>query len=261
MGGLLGSAVLDESALPRAVAGRAQPGRGRSQRCGQRGPPDGPGRHRTGRDRRTRVVRLVVWRRHTPLRSYARPTGSRWGSSPYACAGRPAWRLSGEAVRAVAVLVVATPCPLLLAAPIAIMSGLALRSRPGGVGQGSAALERLAAGQVLLFDKTGTLTLGRPVLVDVITADGRTDPNELLRLAASPGPGLRPRPGRRPLTAAAGAAAAGLPPARSRENPATVWTGIVGGRRSGWARHPGSHGPWPLPGSAATRRRAALEAR
>jgi len=95
------------------------------------------------------------------------------------------WALSGDAVRAVAVLVVATPCPLLLAAPIAIMSGLSRAAHIGVVIKGGSALERLAAGQVMLFDKTGTLTRGHPVLTDVLTAGDRTDADEVLRLAAS----------------------------------------------------------------------------
>ena len=96
-----------------------------------------------------------------------------------------AWALSGDPVRAVAVLVVATPCPLLLAAPIAIMSGLSRAARIGVVVKGGGALERLAAGHVLLFDKTGTLTLGHPVLADVVTTGDGLDADELLRLAAS----------------------------------------------------------------------------
>ncbi len=95
-----------------------------------------------------------------------------------------AWLLSGDAVRAVAVLVVATPCPLLLAAPIAIMSGLSRASKIGVIIKGGGALERLAAGRVLLFDKTGTLTHGKPVLASVI-APADVDADELLRLAAS----------------------------------------------------------------------------
>jgi heavy metal translocating P-type ATPase len=95
------------------------------------------------------------------------------------------WALSGDAVRAVAVLVVATPCPLLLAAPIAIMSGLSRAAHIGVVIKGGSALERLAAGQVMLFDKTGTLTQGHPVLTDVLTAGDRMDADEVLRLAAS----------------------------------------------------------------------------
>ncbi|WP_380166248.1 heavy metal translocating P-type ATPase [Jannaschia sp. R86511] len=96
-----------------------------------------------------------------------------------------AWAWSGDPVRAVAVLVVATPCPLLLAAPIAVMSGLSRAARLGVVIKGGGALEQLAAGQVVLFDKTGTLTQGRPVVSDVVTAGPGTDPDETLRLAAS----------------------------------------------------------------------------
>ncbi|MEV0267884.1 heavy metal translocating P-type ATPase [Hamadaea sp. NPDC050747] len=95
-----------------------------------------------------------------------------------------AWAITGDPVRAVAVLVVATPCPLLLAAPIAIMSGLSRAARHGVILKGGSPLERLAAGRVLLFDKTGTLTRGRPALTAIITA-GPEPADELLRLAAS----------------------------------------------------------------------------
>ena len=96
-----------------------------------------------------------------------------------------AWALSGDPVRAVAVLVVATPCPLLLAAPIAIMSGLSRAASIGVVIKGGGALERLAGGRVMLFDKTGTLTQGHPVLADIVTASDQVDADEVLRLAAS----------------------------------------------------------------------------
>lgn len=96
-----------------------------------------------------------------------------------------AWLIGGDPVLAVAVLVVATPCPLLLAAPIAFMSGLSRAAAQGVIIKGGAALERLAKGRVLLFDKTGTLTRGRPRVTDVVTAGGRWDPDEVLRLAAS----------------------------------------------------------------------------
>ncbi len=96
-----------------------------------------------------------------------------------------AWALSADPVRAVAVLVVATPCPLLLAAPIAIMSGLSRTAHIGVVVKGGGALERLAGGRVMLFDKTGTLTQGRPALADVIIAGDGLDGDDVLRLAAS----------------------------------------------------------------------------
>ena len=95
-----------------------------------------------------------------------------------------AWWLSGDAVRAVAVLVVATPCPLLLATPIAIISGISRAAQIGVVIKGGAALERLAAGRVMLFDKTGTLTAGRPRLSQLL-APGPVDGERLLALAAS----------------------------------------------------------------------------
>ena len=85
-----------------------------------------------------------------------------------------AWAVAGSPLRAVAVLVVATPCPLLLAAPVAIMSGLSRAARIGVVVKGGAALESLAAGQVMLFDKTGTLTRGRPELASIVTAGRET---------------------------------------------------------------------------------------
>ncbi|OJY38464.1 heavy metal translocating P-type ATPase [Pseudonocardia sp. 73-21] len=95
-----------------------------------------------------------------------------------------AWWLSGDPVRAVAVLVVATPCPLILAAPVAIVSGLSRAARRGVIIKGGGPLERLAHGTVLLFDKTGTLTEGRPAVSDVITAPGVSG-DDVLRLAAS----------------------------------------------------------------------------
>lgn len=95
-----------------------------------------------------------------------------------------AWLISGSAVRAVAVLVVATPCPLLLAAPVAIVSGLSRASRLGVVIRDGGALENLGRARTLLLDKTGTLTRGRPRVLDVTAAPG-TKPAEVLRLAAS----------------------------------------------------------------------------
>ncbi|MBI2695121.1 heavy metal translocating P-type ATPase [Mycobacterium nebraskense] len=95
-----------------------------------------------------------------------------------------AWLVSGSPVRAVAVLVVATPCPLLLAAPVAIVSGLSRASRRGVVVRGGGALENLGHATTLVMDKTGTLTMGQPVVIDVAAAPGR-DAIEILRLAAS----------------------------------------------------------------------------
>jgi heavy metal translocating P-type ATPase len=95
-----------------------------------------------------------------------------------------AWILTGDPVRALAVLVVATPCPLILAVPIAIVAGISRAARRGIIVKGGGALETLARGSVLLFDKTGTLTSGIPDVADIEVFAG-VDPEELLRLAAS----------------------------------------------------------------------------
>ncbi|MGZ4108735.1 MAG: heavy metal translocating P-type ATPase, partial [Actinomycetota bacterium] len=95
-----------------------------------------------------------------------------------------AWLVTGDAVRALAVLVVATPCPLILAAPIAIVAGISRSARRGIIVKGGGALETLARGTVLLFDKTGTLTSGVPEIADVEVFTN-VSPDELLRLAAS----------------------------------------------------------------------------
>jgi heavy metal translocating P-type ATPase len=95
-----------------------------------------------------------------------------------------AWALSGDPVRGLAVLVVATPCPLILAAPVAIVSGMSRAAHRGVIVKDGGALETLARGQVLLLDKTGTLTVGAPRLRSVETF-GRLEPDRLLRLAAS----------------------------------------------------------------------------
>jgi len=95
-----------------------------------------------------------------------------------------AWAVSGDPVRALAVLVVATPCPLILAAPIAILAGVSRAARRGVIVKGGRALEGLARARILLLDKTGTITMGMPVVSDVETFGGETG-DEVLRLAAS----------------------------------------------------------------------------
>ncbi len=90
--------------------------------------------------------------------------------------------LSGEPARAVAVLVVATPCPLILAVPVALVAGVSKASRNGILIKGAGVLEFLASITVVVFDKTGTLTTGQPTIRHI---DTDAVPNELLRLAAS----------------------------------------------------------------------------
>jgi len=95
-----------------------------------------------------------------------------------------AWLVTGDAIRAVAVLVVATPCPLILAVPVAIVSGLSRAARHGILIKGGKVIETLARVRALVIDKTGTLTLGQARLVET-RVTGTVGPAELLRLAAS----------------------------------------------------------------------------
>ncbi len=95
-----------------------------------------------------------------------------------------AWAGSGDPVRALAVFVVATPCPLILAAPVALVSGISRAARAGVVVKGGGALEALGGTRSVLLDKTGTVTVGRPRVETVTALNGRTEA-EVLRLAAS----------------------------------------------------------------------------
>jgi heavy metal translocating P-type ATPase len=95
-----------------------------------------------------------------------------------------AWILSGDPVRALAVVVVATPCPLILAAPIALVSGVSRAARRGVIVKGTSAIEALGQARTVLLDKTGTLTIGTPRVQEIVTADGRPA-LDVLRLAAS----------------------------------------------------------------------------
>ncbi|HMA41824.1 MAG TPA: heavy metal translocating P-type ATPase [Gemmatimonadales bacterium] len=83
-----------------------------------------------------------------------------------------------------AVLVVATPCPLILAAPVAVIAAISRAAAGGIIVKSGAAIEQVGRARVVVFDKTGTLTLGRPLVQEVSVANGGT-PNELLRLAAA----------------------------------------------------------------------------
>ena len=95
-----------------------------------------------------------------------------------------AWIATGDPVRALAVLVVATPCPLILAVPVAIVSGVSLAARRGVLVKGGGVLEKLARVTRLVIDKTGTLTTGRASLTAVHAINGFAA-GEVLRVAAS----------------------------------------------------------------------------
>ncbi|MFM9058470.1 MAG: heavy metal translocating P-type ATPase [Planctomycetaceae bacterium] len=95
-----------------------------------------------------------------------------------------AWFASGEARRFLAVLVVATPCPLLIAIPVAIIGAVSLAARRGIVIRDPAILERLATCRTAIFDKTGTLTYGTPRLTELVTV-GSLGEADVVALAAS----------------------------------------------------------------------------
>ena len=95
-----------------------------------------------------------------------------------------AWWFTGDPIRAVAVLVVATPCPLILAVPVALVAGLSRSAHFGVLVKGAGPLENMARIKTLVLDKTGTLTDGRPQIASVYAAPGFSE-KEILRLAAS----------------------------------------------------------------------------
>ena len=95
-----------------------------------------------------------------------------------------AWLLTGDLTRAVAVLVVATPCPLILAVPIALVAGMSRATKSGAVIKGGAILEKLSRAEVVLLDKTGTVTHGGPVITEILALPGLTT-DYVLQIAAS----------------------------------------------------------------------------
>ena len=93
------------------------------------------------------------------------------------------WIVTGDPNRFLQILVVATPCPLLLAAPIALISGMSRSAKHGIIVKNGSVLEKLAEVKAIGFDKTGTLTEGKPVVSEVITFNDHTE-SEVLALAA-----------------------------------------------------------------------------
>ena len=95
-----------------------------------------------------------------------------------------AWVISGDAIRGLAVLVAATPCPLILAAPVAFIAGVSQAAKKGILIKGGGPLEALARARTVMFDKTGTLTIGGARLIAIEVAPGER-PDEVLQLAGS----------------------------------------------------------------------------
>ena len=98
--------------------------------------------------------------------------------------GGTAWAVSGDPVRFAQVLVVATPCPLLIAAPVAFMAGMSRAAHNGIIVKAAGILEKISRIKIVGFDKTGTLTHGTPEVVEILPTNGFTE-DQLLAAAAS----------------------------------------------------------------------------
>lgn len=169
-----------------------------------------------------------------------------------------AWALSGEAERALAVLVVATPCPLILAVPVALVAGMSRAAKLGLLAKSAAALEALARVRAVVLDKTGTLTEGAPRLV-AVAARGMSE-DEALRLAASLDQ-VSDHPVARAIVAEARARGLALAaPEATEETPGEGVRGTVGGLRLavGGARWTGRAAEIPDPPREPGAMRAAL---
>lgn len=130
---------------------------------------------------------MLVMRESEEKRPQLRRLGDRLGAiyTPIAVTvAILAWAMSGEAVRFLAVLVIATPCPLLLAIPIAIIGSISLCARRAIIIKSPIVLEQIAECRTAIFDKTGTLTYGEPKLTEQLVAPG-FEQNEVLTLVAS----------------------------------------------------------------------------
>jgi heavy metal translocating P-type ATPase len=136
----------------------------------------------------SRYARIMAVMRETEQqRPRLRRLGDRLGAwyTPVALAvSILAWVITGERHRFLAVLVVATPCPLLIAIPVAVIGAISLSARRSIIIKNPAVLEQIDLCRTLIFDKTGTLTYGRPSLEEIICAPGSLS-SDVLRLAAS----------------------------------------------------------------------------
>jgi len=233
-GVLLGEpALLDESALTgEPLPVRRLPGERLRSGALNAGPPLRlEARATADRSTYAAIVRLVETARASkaPLVRLA----DRWAlvflPATLATAGL-AWLLSGDPVRALAVLVVATPCPLILAAPVAIVAGISAAARRGVLFKTGGALETLARATTLVLDKTGTLTTGRARLVGVESC-GSLTAEEVLAFAAALDQASA-HPLAEAIVAAARERGLGLPlPESVREEPGEGIEGTVAGRR------------------------------
>lgn len=176
------------------------------------------------------IVRLVEEAQHS--RAPMARLADRWSLGFLAVTlliAGAAWWFTGDPIRAVAVLVVATPCPLILAVPVALVAGLSRAAHFGVLVKGARPLEAMARVRTLILDKTGTLTDGRPRILSIDSAGMAED--EVLRLAAAADQASR-HPVAQAIVAAAKARGLDLPvPQDLVEIPGEGVVGIVEGRQ------------------------------
>lgn len=141
-----------------------------------------------------------------------------------------AWWFTGDPIRAVAVLVVATPCPLILAVPVALVAGLSRAAHFGVLVKGAKPLEAMARIRTLILDKTGTLTDGRPQIVSIDSQDGMAA-DDILRYAAALDQASK-HPVAQAIVAAAKSRGLTLPiPGNVAEIPGEGVIGVIDGRQ------------------------------
>ncbi len=184
-----------------------------------------------------RIVELV--RSAQASKSPLQRTADRWAIwftplTLLACA--IAWLISHDATRVLAVLVVATPCPLILAAPVAIIGGINSAAKRSIIIRNGQALEGLAAINLAVFDKTGTLTIGQPSLQRVVTDDGASS-DELLATAAAIEEGSSHLLARVIVRGAAARGVHGRLATQVTETPGSGVTGMVNGDRVAVGSH------------------------
>ncbi len=175
---------------------------------------------------------MQVMRESETRRPQLRRLGDQLGAiyTPVAVAiAVAAWWWSGDPVRFLAVLVIATPCPLLIAIPVAIIGSVSLAARRGIIVKDPAALERLSTCRVVIFDKTGTLTYGRPALTETIAAVGHTREDVLQLVASLEVYSKHPLAGSI-LDAAKAAQLAPVAASEVHERPGAGLVGTIGGR-------------------------------
>jgi len=184
-----------------------------------------------GDSRYARIMRVM--QESEQRRPRLRRLGDRLGAvyTPIAVAiAGAAWMATGSPTRFLSVLVVATPCPLLIAIPVAIIGSISLAARRGIIVRDPTALERLDTCRVMILDKTGTLTYGEPQLTEVVPAPDWTR-NAVLGLVGSLERYSKHPLAHAVLTAADAAQLAKLPVTAVSERPGEGLIGVVGGRR------------------------------